>query len=1452
MNARLLILTCGLIFTASSAAAQVVTPGTSCAAEGDGTGGLTAFWEQSSICPSSTLIWQRPAFQFGPAIASCATSTAGMVEWASSALKYCDGSTWVTIGGSNNSTFSAGSASGPGWAVTGDADTGLFEAVANTLSIAAGGKEIARFDNSASASFVNYFDFAGSTTGNSILESAAGSDTDISIAIMPKGAGAVGIGTTLPNNFYALDVDGAAYFAESVTSTDIIVSYTNTNTVYSPTSTSVMYPDYGLAAVNTATIDGEFGGLIVDARDAAGNDNNAYFGVVSTPASFTPTIVIGQQIGSTSYQERMRIDESGKLAIGTTTANHLLDVNGNIGIVASGYLNFGTIDASSGYGIRDNGGTIECKNSGGSWSACQGSGSTFLAGTVSAPGWAVSGDTDTGLFQAAFRPNTLSIAAGGVEAARFETATGAVNYLDVTPGVASPAFNAVFLSALGSDTDIDLALTAKGAGSIVAYGSLVVVGTPDSWAASFQTDFGNTGASNNNINIVNLMNVNGNGSIGDDIDFSANYTDHEWGLRNDYNGSGGHNFELIDDTSNAYPLFVNSNDMVAIGTTSANAHLYISGNVSDASWMSTGKALAVAAATFTDTTGSGTKTRRVAVSFAQPTFASSSAVTVTDAATLYIPAAPAAGTNTTFTNSWAQYIGAGNAFFGGNIHEAASGYINFGSTDGSSGYGIRDHSGTIECKNSGGSWSACQGSGGSTFAAGTVTAPGWAVTGDTDTGLFEAVANTLSIAAGGKEIARFDNNSGANFVDYLDFQGSVTGSPGIVGILAGGSDSDVSIGLIAKGTGAVTVGSNFFVNNAQMAVYAPTAVGDSEAAVFSSSSGATDITLNNGNAISAESNILFDHNGSVVWAITNDFNEAGNQDFSIFDGVANAVRLWIDSSGEVGIGTTTANHLLDVNGNIGILASGYLNFGTTDGSSGYGIRDHSGTIECKNSGGSWSACQGSGGSTFAAGTVTAPGWAVSGDTDTGLFEAAANTLSIAAGGKEIARFDNNASASFVDYFDFAGSTSSNHTITLAATGSDTDISIALAPKGLGRIGIGTTVMPGDLNIQNAGDEAALAMTTPSTGQNIEMDMESAGAVKWRLMKDISDILVIQSGSGSAGSESFTNQLLLQNNNHAFITGILDIGPGFGGNQLTVTNNTSGYNYATAQFLMPSGGADENFIDLSNNNGGASINNAISFQNGSWAIGNDTNGDGEDNFSLYHGATAKSPIYVDTTDQVLIGTYAGTVHHTLEVAGNIGVATSGYVNFGTADSSGGYGIRDNSGAMEFKNSGGAWGAFATASDQRLKRDIVDLSPQDGLAAILKLRPVRFHWKDVGKDKVQGEQIGLIAQEVEKIFPFGVTGNFGDVVIDLGNGQKETVQQARKLDYDKLVAPVIKAIQELDGALMKFVSAPTIGSPAHPTGITLYDDVTGEPYCVHMHSGSWMQEHGECKTVNHSRP
>lgn len=130
--------------------------------------------------------------------------------------------------------------------------------------------------------------------------------------------------------------------------------------------------------------------------------------------------------------------------------------------------------------------------------------------------------------------------------------------------------------------------------------------------------------------------------------------------------------------TNAFGLDVNTNARFGSRTifgggqslSSATSLVNISaggGVMNSTSWTTTGVMSATLAATVTDTTGSGTIANRVSNSFAQPTFASTNPVTLTNASTIYIENAPAAGTNTTITNPLALYAPAGNVSFGGNV-----------------------------------------------------------------------------------------------------------------------------------------------------------------------------------------------------------------------------------------------------------------------------------------------------------------------------------------------------------------------------------------------------------------------------------------------------------------------------------------------------------------------------------------------------------------------------------------------------------------------------------------------------------------------------------------------------------------------------------------------------------------------------------------------------------------
>lgn len=91
-------------------------------------------------------------------------------------------------------------------------------------------------------------------------------------------------------------------------------------------------------------------------------------------------------------------------------------------------------------------------------------------GTVGAPSVSFNSDSDTGLYSPA--ANTVSVAAGGVQSARFETATTGVNYFDFTPSATTVALN---LAAAGSDTNIGFNLATKGTGAFqLLAGSAVI------------------------------------------------------------------------------------------------------------------------------------------------------------------------------------------------------------------------------------------------------------------------------------------------------------------------------------------------------------------------------------------------------------------------------------------------------------------------------------------------------------------------------------------------------------------------------------------------------------------------------------------------------------------------------------------------------------------------------------------------------------------------------------------------------------------------------------------------------------------------------------------------------------------------------------------------------------------------------------------------------------------
>lgn len=140
-------------------------------------------------------------------------------------------------------------------------------------------------------------------------------------------------------------------------------------------------------------------------------------------------------------------------------------------------------------------------------------------------------------------------------------------------------------------------------------------------------------------------------------------------------------------------------------------------------------------------------------------------------------------------------------------------------------------------------------------------------------------------------------------------------------------------------------------------------------------------------------------------------------------------------------------------------------------------------------------------------------------------------------------------------------------------------------------------------------------------------------------------------------------------------------------------------------------------------------------------------------------------------------------------------------YGYANSAAGYGVYaanlNASGYSLFCNSTNANGcggnrAWYNSSDARLKDRIESLDERSGLAAIMRLRPVRYHWKHAPRD--QKPELGFLAQDVEKIFP-ELVGTGPDQDIPTETGKKQVISHVRTMSYGQMVVPLVKAVQEL---------------------------------------------------------
>ena len=151
-----------------------------------------------------------------------------------------------------------------------------------------------------------------------------------------------------------------------------------------------------------------------------------------------------------------------------------------------------------------------------------------------------------------------------------------------------------------------------------------------------------------------------------------------------------------------------------------------------------------------------------------------------------------------------------------------------------------------------------------------------------------------------------------------------------------------------------------------------------------------------------------------------------------------------------------------------------------------------------------------------------------------------------------------------------------------------------------------------------------------------------------------------------------------------------------------------------------------------------------------------------------GTDTVAAVAIDANGELLIGGTSGPAVATLTQGSNMTITNA-------------------DGGITLASSGGAG-----VSDEDLKENVEDLDI-DALNKVDELRPVEFDWNQTASDEfngISGHDIGLIAQEVEQVFPEFISEFRG----------RKTV------DYPKLTVILLKAVQELRQEVENLKSTP----------------------------------------------
>jgi len=1131
----------------------------------------------------------------------------------------------------------------------------------------------------------NTYNTTNNTTDGTVTSSSIGQ------VAYYNAAGDTVIGTS------ELYIDTTGYIGIGTTSPAVALDIYSTNAIRLPVGTTAQRPTGGTGMLRYNSSNSNFegyngsnwsglGGVIdVDsdtyilAESSSGVDedalffytastekmrltNNGYLGI-GTSSPYAMLTIWATSTGATLFSAvntasstLFTILNSGNIGIGTTSPNHTLDINGNLGLKESQYINWGYTDGSSGYGLRDNSGTIEYKASGGTWAAIGSGGGSNYGAASSLSFYSASGTTATGTTNALLSWDDTNTRLG----VGTSTAYATLSVWGNTSGTGAELFNIVDNASTTLLTVLDTGnvginditptykLDVNGNARFTSYvDASYFVATSTSATSTFAFDIASASGdftihSAGTTNNLLLNPYGGNVGIG---------TTSPWGLLS-VDAPGGKPALVVGSSTTQF--IVDASGRVGIGTANPNSLLNLfqtPADLSDNPTLSFGDGdtgfyetaddtLSLSIGTilryswsdsaFTGTTNDGFFLLRGAGSAATPSYAfvGDEDTGIYSDASNYLQFSTGASNRMTINSN--GYIGIGTSTpysrltiwgDGGNIFEAvdnASSTKMIITNSGNVGIGTTSPWGLLSVNPNGIS--------GPSFAIGSSTQTDFIVTNGGNVGIGTTSPYTnLSITGNLGLSGNIIEGTWQGATVGVTYGGTgLSSTPSYGQVLLGNASSGYtltatsSLGLVADtdftGTGLmVTTASGAYTNRAlatssdQIIILNPDGVSGAptfdlrNTAVTSLANLATVGTINVGtwnadtiattkggtgltsyvigdiiyaSAANTLSALATSTAGKILqldfstglpsYVATSSLGLLGSTTVSAL--TANYIPKWdssvfsnsvlYDDGTNIGIGTTSPNHKLDINGNLGLKENQYINWGYTDGDSGYGLKDNSGTLQYKSSGGSWTD-MGAGSGTINYGAASSLAfYSVSGTTATGT------TNALLSWDDTNARLGVGTSTAYATLSVWGKTSGTGMALFNVVDNASTTL---LTILDTGRIGIGTTTPTAKLTIQGTAGQNIFTVAS-STGATI-MTINSQGK------------LVLNSTSGSSDYEITPNDGLLG------IDGYLGVGTSTPVHELSVTGSayiTGSLFFADGSFMNKASGWEvaSNLVTLS--------------------------------------------------------------------------------------------------------------------------------------------------------------------------------------------------------------------------------------------------------------------------------